>query len=78
MITGRQIREARGLLGINRSNLAKKVGNITTRVVMRAEEDEDAPVDPQANAIAIRRALERAGIEFLPENGGVRLRDSDA
>ncbi|MGI4765487.1 MAG: hypothetical protein ACRYGP_10580 [Janthinobacterium lividum] len=58
--------------------MAKKVGCITTRVVMRAEEDEDAPVDPQANASAIQRALERAGVEFLPETGSVRLRDPDA
>ena len=45
--------------------------------MIRPDSPEDAPVAPQGNAIAIRRALERAGIEFLPESGSVRLRDPD-
>ena len=43
MLTGRQIREARALLGLQRSILAKKVGRITTRAIMRAEESVDEP-----------------------------------
>ena len=70
-LTGRQIREARKLLGLQRSRLASKVGFITTLVILRAEENEDRPL-PIEQATAIRRVLERAGIEFGLE--GVRLR----
>ena len=44
----------------------------------RAEGVAEAPPITRANADAIRRALENAGIEFIPENGGgagVRLRE---
>ncbi len=72
MLTGRQIREARILLGFNRSQLAKKVGTITTRVIMRAEEDEHEPVASSEHAVAIRQTLERLGIGFTA--AGPRLR----
>jgi ribosome-binding protein aMBF1 (putative translation factor) len=77
MITGRQIREARDLLGLKRNRLAAKVGSITTLVILRAEENEDDTL-PVAQAIAIRRTLERLGIEFVPDSGSVRLRKQDA
>lgn len=72
MITGRQIREARTLLGLTRSRLAYKVGRITTLVILRAEEAEHEPVALPEHAAVIRQTLERAGVEFSPE--GVRLR----
>ncbi len=71
ILTGRQIRQARTLLGLNRSRLSSKVGCITTLVIMRAEENEDEPL-PIDQAVAIRTTLERAGVDFSPE--GVRLR----
>ena len=75
MITGRQIREARALLRLPRSKLAPKVGTVTTLTIMREEEvDVEPPISP-AQATAIRRALERAGIEIGPH--GVRLRKAD-
>lgn len=73
-LTGRQIREARTLLKLHRSKLAAKVGRMTTLIILRAEENEDAPL-PIEQATAIRRTLERAGIEFGPE--GVRLRQPE-
>ena len=72
MITGRQIREARALLGWTRSKLAAKVGTVTTLTIMRAEEVDDEPPIPPDQAVAIRRALERAGVDFT--SGGARLR----
>lgn len=74
-ITGRQIREARTLLGLTRSKLAYKVGRITTLVILRAEEAENELMASQEHAAAIQRVLERSGVRFTPE--GVRLRKVD-
>ena len=74
-LTGRQIREARKLLGINRSKLATKVRRITTTVIIRAEEAEDEPIAPASHAIAIRQTLEALGIEFTVH--GARFRQDD-
>ena len=75
MITGRQIREARKLLGLTRSKLATKVRRITTTVIIRAEDAEDEPVVPPSHAIAIRQTLEALGVEFTLD--GPRMRKSD-
>ncbi|MGI3900097.1 MAG: hypothetical protein ACRYGP_23580 [Janthinobacterium lividum] len=76
MLTGRQIREARTLLGINRSILANKVGRMTTRVIIRAEENEDEPILSAKQDEAIRQTLDRLGVEVGPH--GVRLRAKDS
>jgi DNA-binding XRE family transcriptional regulator len=73
-ITPAQCRAARGLLGWNQDDLAKaaKVGVNTLR---NFEADRSAPMTN--NLAAIQSALEAAGIEFIPENGGgagLRLR----
>ena len=78
MITGAQIRGARGMLGISADELATsaKLGVATIR---RAEKHNDAPPITAANLAAIQAALEAAGVEFIPENGGgagVRFRKS--
>ncbi len=75
MITGRQIREARSLLGLSRSKLATKVGTITTTVIIRAEEAEDEPVVPPSHAIAIRQTLEALGVDFTPDGPQMRKVD---
>jgi transcriptional regulator with XRE-family HTH domain len=75
-LTGAQIRAARGLVRWSAEELARraKLGRIT---VTRAESASGKPNLTKANIEAIRRALEAAGVEFIPENGGgpgVRLR----
>jgi DNA-binding XRE family transcriptional regulator len=66
-----QIRAARGLLGWTARGLAEKIG-VHRNTVSNIEVGRYAPPDTMA---AIRRAFEKAGVEFT--NGkrpGVRLR----
>jgi len=75
-LTSAQIRAARALLRWSADDLARQsaVGVTTIR---RAELTEHKTSMTTANNLAIRRALENAGIEFIDENGGgpgVRLR----
>lgn len=75
-ISGRQIAAARALLGMAQSDLALS-GNVSIATLRRMEASE-GPVSGMANNIAaVRRALEDAGVIFVPENGegpGVRLK----
>jgi hypothetical protein len=76
MLTCEQVRAARAILRWRALDLAEKAGvNLST--VQRAEKaDGPVPMIP-ANEKAVRQALEAAGIEFIPENGGgagVRMR----
>jgi len=69
-----QLRAARALIGWTRDELANKAGT-TERTIARIEEGDSSP--RVRTAAAIRAALEAAGVEFIPENGGrpgVRLR----
>ncbi|APO76967.1 transcriptional regulator protein (plasmid) [Rhizobium etli 8C-3] len=68
-ITGAQIRAARALIRWNAKELAKAAG-IGVATVSRAEIEDGTTSLTNANLKAIRLALEAAGIEFLPENGG--------
>ena len=77
-ITGRQIREARKLLSMWHWQLAKLAGVSTSEIVL-AEIGEAEPAVAQAHVVAIQRALETAGVEFISESFGgpnVRLRKS--
>jgi predicted transcriptional regulator len=69
-----QLRGARGLLNWSRGDLAK-AAETTERTIARLEDGE---AEPRAStAEAIEKALEKAGIELIPANGGgpgVRLR----
>src|SRR4029079_12954025 len=74
-ITGSQMRAARAFLRWSAEDLAAetKLGVAT----IRRAEAEDGPIKrTPANAVAIQRALEAAGIEFIFDGGGpgVRLR----
>jgi transcriptional regulator with XRE-family HTH domain len=76
--TSAQIRAARALVRWSAEDLAREsaVGVTTIR---RAELKEDETSMTNVNALAIRRALEAAGVEFIDSNGGgpgVRLRKS--
>lgn len=73
MVTSRQIRAARALLGWTQQALADRalVAINTVRAI-----ETNRPYPKPETTIAVRRALEKAGIVFLP-NGtmgeGVRL-----
>ena len=68
MITGREIREARQLVRWSLQQLAL-AARLPLNTVMRAELLDRQPVGTVVHAIAIREALEAAGIEF-GEAGG--------
>ena len=73
-ITGPQCRAARALLNLRQDDLAV-ASRVSKRTIANFEQEER-----QANAVtihALRTALEAAGVEFIPENGGgagVRLK----
>ncbi|MDD2325699.1 MAG: helix-turn-helix transcriptional regulator [Alphaproteobacteria bacterium] len=70
MITGRQIRAARGLLEWKAEDLAKKAG--TTRVTISKIESD--LVQPQEKTLTrILAAFDKHGVEFL-EDEGVKIR----
>ncbi len=73
-LTGREIREARALIGLSRSDLAAKLSIIGTPSLKRIEMYDGPPPITQEHAAAIQRALEWAGVEFTAD--GVRLRSS--
>jgi predicted transcriptional regulator len=75
MVTPREVRAARAFLGWTRKRLADRA-IVSLNSVIRLEQ---GVVDSRASTVnAIRRALERAGIEFLSLQGtgeGVRVRE---
>jgi transcriptional regulator with XRE-family HTH domain len=76
MITGAQIRMARGYLRWSAKELAEKAG-VAESTIKRMEQDEGFPVARGANIEAVYKTLTEAGIVFIAENGGgvgVRLR----
>jgi len=74
MVTPRQIRAARALLGWSQQHLADKA-IVSLNAVARLEK---AKVDPRLSTLtAIEKALAKAGVEFLPadqKGEGVRLK----
>jgi len=75
-LTSAQIRAARALLRWSAEDLAR-ASTLGITTIRRAELSEDETSMTAANNLAVRRALEAAGVEFIDENGGgpgVRLR----
>ena len=75
-LTSGQIRAARSLIRWTADDLAMACA-LSVATIRRAELKEDETALTTANNLAVRRALEAAGIEFIDENGGgpgVRLR----
>ena len=75
-LTSAQIRAARALIRWTAEDLARETA-VSVTTIRRAELTESATALTVVNDRAIRQALERAGIEFIDENGGgpgVRLR----
>jgi ribosome-binding protein aMBF1 (putative translation factor) len=76
LLTPAQIRAARALLRWSAAELAQ-ASALGANTIRRAEVAEIETSLTAANELAIRRALEAAGVEFIEENGGgpgVRLR----
>ena len=75
-LTSDQVRAARALLRWSAEDLSRR-SSVSLRTIRRAELAEQHTTMTIANNLAVRRALESAGIEFIDENGGgpgVRLR----
>ena len=68
-LTSPQIRAARGLLRWSAEDLAREAA-LGLATVRRAEGAENETSMTAANDLAVRRALESAGVEFIDENGG--------
>jgi transcriptional regulator with XRE-family HTH domain len=71
-----QIRAARALIRWTAEDLSRRSA-VSLRTIRRAELAERDTSMTQANELAVRRALEAAGVEFIDDNGGgpgVRLR----
>jgi transcriptional regulator with XRE-family HTH domain len=67
---------ARGYLRWSVRELSEACG-VSVATIKRMEEAEGLPKSFAENLVKIQRALEAAGIEFIPEDGGgagVRLR----
>ena len=72
----RQLKAARALIGWSQEELAS-AAEVSLPTIKRLEAAEGWLAGRQTTAHKIRAALERAGIEFIDENGGgagVRLR----
>ncbi len=79
-LTSAQIRAARGLVRWSAEDLAREAA-LGLATIRRAEGAEDETSMTVANDLAVRRALEAAGVEFIDENGGgegVRFRKRKA
>jgi hypothetical protein len=75
-LSSAQIRAARALLRWSAADLAKESA-LGANTIRRAEVAEEGTSLTAANELAIRRALEAAGVDFIDKNGGgpgVRLR----
>jgi hypothetical protein len=75
MVTGGQIRAARGLLRWSTTDAAAHVG-ITRKTVERLEQHDGIPPSRSQTLVDLQRAFEAAGIEFIgtsEEGPGVRL-----
>ena len=70
------MRAGRALIRWSAEDLAR-ASAVSVTTIRRAELTEEETSMTTANDLAIRRALEAAGVEFIDENGGgpgVRLR----
>ena len=76
LLTSAQIRAARALVRWSAEDLARQT-SLSVTTIRRAELANEETSMTTANDLAVRRALEVAGVEFIDENGGgpgVRLR----
>jgi transcriptional regulator with XRE-family HTH domain len=79
-LTSAQMRAARALIRWTAEDLARET-SLSVTTIRRAELTEEETSMTVANDLAVRRALEGAGVEFIDGNGsgpGVRLRKQQA
>lgn len=70
MIDARQIRAARSLLEWSQDELVKRSG-LSLTTIRRMEDSAIGPArSSAANLDAVTKALQGAGVQFIPENGG--------
>ena len=75
-VTGRQIAAARTLAGISQADLAA-TARISVPTLRRMEASDGFANGMTNNLLAVRQALESAGVLFVAENGegpGVRMK----
>ena len=70
MISVEQIRAARGLLGWSQTQLAEAAGRSLPTIKRLEREDGEGPNVSDEVRLAVQSALEKAGVVFIPENGG--------
>ena len=74
MVTGRQLRAARALLGWEQIELAKR-SRVAIGTIRRMESFSDEVGSRTSTLSQVLAALDKAGIQFLHDGGpGVRLR----
>jgi predicted transcriptional regulator len=76
MVSIRQVKAARALLGWSQSDLARH-SSVSEPTIARLESAEGEISGRTGTVNRIRTALERGGVEFIDENGGglgVRMR----
>jgi transcriptional regulator with XRE-family HTH domain len=76
MITGGQVRAARGFLKWSIADLALKSG-VSAPTIQRLEQSDGIPGTKAQTLVDLRTAFEEAGLEFIgtPDNGpGVRFK----
>jgi transcriptional regulator with XRE-family HTH domain len=69
MLSSDQIRGARAILRLSQADLAK-AANLSLETVKRLEAMRGELKVRLDTLTRIKEALERAGVEFIPENGG--------
>ncbi|MND45307.1 hypothetical protein D3C80_361620 [compost metagenome] len=79
VVTGAQLRAARGLLNMSVSDLAERTG-LALNTVRKAESTNAAAPVTAANAKLLTSTLEAAGVMFIPagtHGAGVQLQSPD-
>jgi hypothetical protein len=77
-LSSAQLRAGRALIRWSAEDLAR-ASTVSVTTIRRAELTAEETSMTAANDLAVRRALEAAGVEFIEENGGgpgVRLKKS--
>ena|SRR5215204_4975375 len=69
LITGSQLRAARALVRWSADDLAER-SRVSASTIVQAEADDGLVPVTAADARVLRAALEKAGVEFIAENGG--------